>query len=536
MTRPGSLAVLLSCLAALLLAPAAASAAAKTCPEPGEQWNRATPAEAGMDAAKLQDAMDYGTANLGFAVRVYRRGCLVAEDRAAAVNRNQTFESWSMAKSVTAMIFMRAMTLGLISPDDVVGSLVPEADKAHGAIAMRDLLTMTSGLKWNGLRDYNIFTMPDRIVDALTLEPVHKPGTFYEYAQSPVSLLAEAIGRAAGEDVEAFAQRELLDPLGIPADAWHWNRDRAGHVGGFWGVNMRPDDFGRLGELMRREGLWRGQRLIRANIIRTAITPTPTNGCYGWLIWLNRGSPCVGPTISERPVDPNREWPDLPVDLYHFSGLFGQLVTVFPSQDLVVVRTGQDRGLVFAGGSSWEHDLYAKVLGAITDTEVRPAGDAKVEGTQNADYGFQTALQEPDQYSKGVAQDPLPPAGPQRARAAQLQLNFRRVGRRGDVTIRVGCPPRPSRPCAGTATLTGARKAASFSVAPGDIRIVRFKLTRRALEAARKRRTTEATVVAVTADAAEGVRSALDVRLAKPYARKAKRPRDRGRSRTRSRA
>ena len=28
---------------------------------------------------------------------------------------------------------------------------------------MRDLLTMTSGLRWNGLRDYNIFTMPDRV-------------------------------------------------------------------------------------------------------------------------------------------------------------------------------------------------------------------------------------------------------------------------------------------------------------------------------------------------------------------------------------
>ena len=75
-----------------------------------------------------------------------------------------------MAKSVTSMIFGRAMTLGLMSPDDPVGSLVPEADKAHGEITVHDLLTMTSGLKWNGLRDYNIFTMPDRVRDALTLE------------------------------------------------------------------------------------------------------------------------------------------------------------------------------------------------------------------------------------------------------------------------------------------------------------------------------------------------------------------------------
>ncbi len=121
---------------------------------------------------------------------------------------------------------------------------------------------MTSGLEWNVFRDYNVFTMRDRVRDALTLEVVHPPGTYFEYAQSTVALLAEAIGRPAGEDMQAFAQRELMDPLGIPADAWSWARDPAGHVQGFYGVNMRPDDFGRLGELMRRGGVWRGRRLL----------------------------------------------------------------------------------------------------------------------------------------------------------------------------------------------------------------------------------------------------------------------------------
>ena len=65
-----------------------------------------------MDAAKLQDALDYGTTNLGFALRVYRRGCLVAEDRAAELNRGTKYESWSMAKSVDSLMFGRAMSSG----------------------------------------------------------------------------------------------------------------------------------------------------------------------------------------------------------------------------------------------------------------------------------------------------------------------------------------------------------------------------------------------------------------------------------------
>ena len=173
-----------------------------------------------MDAAKLQDALDYGTANLGFAVRVYRWGCLVGEDRAAPANRDTRFESWSMAKSVTSLVYGRAMSMGFVSPQDPVGSLVPEADQAHGALTLLNLLTQSSGLLWNGLRDYNVFTNNrDRLRDALTLPPVHKPGTYFEYAQSPVALLSEATARGTGEDFVAFAQRELMGPLGIKAGA-----------------------------------------------------------------------------------------------------------------------------------------------------------------------------------------------------------------------------------------------------------------------------------------------------------------------------
>ena len=56
--------------------------------------------------------------------------------------------------------------------------------------------------------------MPDRVRDALTLESVKPPGTYFEYAQSPVALLAEIVGRSAGEDVMAFGQRELMTRSG----------------------------------------------------------------------------------------------------------------------------------------------------------------------------------------------------------------------------------------------------------------------------------------------------------------------------------
>jgi CubicO group peptidase (beta-lactamase class C family) len=509
---------ILAALFALLLAVPAN--AAKQCAEPGAEWERATPAEAGFDGAKLQSALDYGSSEASFAIRVYRHGCLVGEDRAAPVNRNQRYESWSMAKSVTSMLFGRAMTLGLISPDDPVGSLVGEADRDHGLISMRDLLTMSSGLEWNGFRDYNIFTMPDRVHDALTLRPVHPTGTYYEYAQSTVALLAEATGRAAGEDPQAFFQRELLNQLGIAEGSWHWERDKAGHIAGFMGVNMRPDDFGRLGELLRRGGVWRGERLLSQEYVRDAVAPSRTNGCYGWLIWLNAGQPCVGVRIDSRPVSDTREWPDMPVDLYRFSGLFGQLVTVFPSQGIVVVRTGQDPGLVnFSGGTGWEHDLYEKILASITDQKVDPAGEggpnAPGVDRSNPDSGFQNALFEPDRYQQGTNPDPLPPAGPRRARAAQIGLARVRASRSGVVSVRLSCPPRGGTGgCVGRARLDGARKRIAYNVAPGTSRTLRFKLSAARLKQLRKAGSLELGAVAL--NRAEGgstvTRRALTVR------------------------
>jgi CubicO group peptidase (beta-lactamase class C family) len=508
-------------LAALLLTLTAPSAhAVKTCPEPDAEWNRATPEEAGMDAAELQDAIDYGTTEASYAIRVYRGGCLVGEDRLASQNRNSRYQSWSMAKSVTSMIFGRAMTLGLMSPDDPVGSLVPEADKAHGEITVHDLLTMTSGLKWNGLRDYNIFTMPDRVRDALTLEIVKPHGTYFEYAQSAVALLAKAVGNSAGEDVMTFGQRELMTPLGIEEGSWEWTRDRAGNIQGFYGVQMTPDDYGRLGDLFRRGGVWKGQRLLSREYIRRSVEPSKTNGCYGWLIWVNAAAPCIGPTVADRGIEDTRDFPELPADFYNFSGLFGQRVTVFPTQDIVIVRTGQDPGMVPTGQPNWENELYKRVLAAMTDQTYEPPGDAPRVNPENeeedVDYGFGQAIFEPEQYSKGANQDDLPPAGPARARAAIFGAGARYASRRGVVRIRLACPPEwlasGLSGCNGRAKLKGA-KARGYRIAPGRAKKLRFRLSKKTRRKLRRAGALDLNAQARNADAAGGTVSRATVRV-----------------------
>ncbi|MGI8460649.1 MAG: serine hydrolase domain-containing protein [Solirubrobacterales bacterium] len=486
MVAPRRLFLAALCALACALGFAVPSAsAAKSCTEPGSgDWQAVDPAEAGMDGAKLRGAIAFGQQqNSSFAIRVYRNGCRVGEDGLAAANRNVQFQSWSLSKSVVALLFGRAMTLNAISPDDPLGSLIPEADGPHGKILMRDLLTMTNGLEWNGARDYNVF-MPNRLQNALTTPVAKPPGTYWEYSQDGPALLAEAIQRAVGQDFQTFAQNQLFGPIGIEPGDWSWQRDSHGHTQGFFGLYMSADTFARLGELMRLRGVWQGRRLLSERFVSEALTPVATNGCYGYLIWLNASKPCVGPRVVDRPVDNERDFETLPTDVFQYAGLFGQWVTVFPSQGIVVVRTGQDNG-TFTGAFGWQEEMYRRILGSITDDPVTspgPAPDAEEVSKDDVDRGFFEAGQNPDQYSQGNDPPPLPPAGPGRARATLIEPRAANLTRRGRAQVRFRCPPawpnEIEESCKGTASLSGARKKLDYAIPAGTKRVLRFDLSK----------------------------------------------------------
>ncbi|HEX6388982.1 MAG TPA: serine hydrolase [Solirubrobacteraceae bacterium] len=465
-------AVLLSCAA-----PATAHAA-KRCDEPGMRWQRATPAEAGMDAAKVADAVRFAMRNDSIDVRVIRHGCLVAQD-----GRGVPFQSFSLAKSVTSLVFGRAWTLGLISPDDPLGSLFGEADAQHGALLMRHLATMTTGNAQQFMHDFNL-AMVDRVRDALTIGLVAPPGETFNYWQTGPATLAASVKRAAGEDFQALAQRELFAPLGIRPGTWLWTRDPSGNTAGFWGLWMRADDYARLGELLRREGVWRGRRLLSRQYVREALQPTKPFGCYAMLIW--------------RQATPRCNWPvhlGLPEDMWQFNGAQGQLVTAFPTQGLIVVRTGLD-----PSQSNWavggdangaaERGFHDRVLRAITDEPVTL--ERKPRDPSRPSHLQQQRPSAGDEVAGGlssVVQPPLPPAGPWRARAVLIDDAPARADRNGRFVVQLRCPPIwPGRggSCNGTLTAKHGRSAVPFNIAPGEAGAVRVRLTSRALRRVRR--------------------------------------------------
>jgi CubicO group peptidase (beta-lactamase class C family) len=376
--RRFKLTVLIAALLACLAPPAPAGAA--SCADPGLTWQRHAPADLALDAARLQQALDWATTHTSATVGVYRHGCLAGETRLDPLTSELPLDGWSMTKSVTSMVVGRAVTLGLFDIDRPLGALYPEADPAHAALTPRHLLTMTAGLHVNWVRDLS--PQPDRVADALSLPFDHEPGTHWAYAQSTVTLLANAVERAVGEDLQDFAHEQLFSRIGIKRTDWIWERDRAGHTEGWAHLHMHSRAWARLGQLMLRAGAWNGTQLISRDYLRHALKPQPTNKAYGFLFWRNGGGSYVlsdveGPDEGTGPIIQSA-----PRDVFLMAGNGEQRTYVIPSRDMVIVRLGENgsvegdtRVSVFTGrGGELDYELVRRVMLAVTDVRYGDPG------------------------------------------------------------------------------------------------------------------------------------------------------------------
>ena len=113
---------------------------------------------------------------------------------------------------------------------------------------------------------------------------------------------------------------KLFGPLAFEGHTW--DTDSEGVNFGGKGLNIRPRDMAKFGQLFLDEGIWDGEQLISADYIdeatRNQLTVFSEDGDYGYLWWLNE--------IEGHPM-------------YAAVGFGGQHITIVPELDLVVVIT-----------------------------------------------------------------------------------------------------------------------------------------------------------------------------------------------------
>jgi CubicO group peptidase (beta-lactamase class C family) len=195
-------------------------------------------------------------------------------------------ESMSITKSIVSMAFGRLLMLGKLKTlDEPVHTFYPEWRQGRKRkITIRHLLTQTSGIQGDPKTGTEIYGNPDFVQLALCAELTDEPGSRFFYNNKATNLLAGIVQRIDGRRLDEFMKEEIFAPLGI-SDVM-WERDPAGNPHAMSGLQIRPADLAKLGQLMLAGGTWRGKPLLGKEWVTEATTPHEGNGFYGQLWWL----------------------------------------------------------------------------------------------------------------------------------------------------------------------------------------------------------------------------------------------------------
>lgn len=265
-------------------------------------------------------------------------GLLVVQDGKIRLERyalgygpSGRWTSFSVAKSFTSTLVGAAIRDGYIrSINDPVTRYVPDlAGGGYDGVTIRQLLTMTSGVKWN--EDY---TDPNSDVARMFSEAVpagrdptvwymrklpreSAPGTKWVYKTGETNLIGVLVERATRKSLADYLSEKVWKPWGMERDAF-WMTNPAGSEVSGCCLSVSLHDYARMG-LFALSG---GKGVVPDGWFAQATTnqvPIPKDeGGFGY----------------------GYQWWTMPGGRFAALGIFGQSIMVDPAKKLVVVMSG----------------------------------------------------------------------------------------------------------------------------------------------------------------------------------------------------
>lgn len=283
------------------------------------------------------------------AVVLLHEGELAAERYAPGYDADTRFISWSMAKTVTAVMIGMLVADGRLELDEPapVASWQRPGD-ARSEITLRHLLQMRSGLDHTEAGPVPVESSEVRMLfldgrddmagwaEEQPLEA--EPGERFEYSSNTTVILADIAARILSESDDPEDRRQavadylaarLFEPLGMSSVVPEF--DASGTLIGGSLMHATARDWARFADFLRNKGSYRGAQLVPRQWIEQMVSPSPKSPHYGFQTWLNR------PTgESDHPLIPERA----PDSLFAMIGHMGQYALVSPSQRVTLVRLG----------------------------------------------------------------------------------------------------------------------------------------------------------------------------------------------------
>ena len=212
-------------------------------------------------------------------VIVLKDGKIVFENYALGRKPNDRWTSFSVAKSVTSTLIGAAVKDGYItSLDDPVTKYVPNLGGAgYDGVTVRQLLTMTSGVKWN--EDYTDMNsdvarsgdwpgepgMNPLVSYMRRLPREAQPGTKWVYKTGETDMAGILLANAVHENIADYLSEKIWKPYGMERDAV-WMTDKGGMPRGGCCISMTLRDYARFALFVDGGGRAGGKQVVDPTI------------------------------------------------------------------------------------------------------------------------------------------------------------------------------------------------------------------------------------------------------------------------------
>ena len=272
------------------------------------------------------------------------------------------WNSFSVAKSITSTLVGAAMKDGHIkSLDDPVTRYIRELrGSAYDEVTIKQLLTMTSGVKWN--EDYTDVNSdlarmyaqaPDPGFD-MTTSYVRKlpreapPGTKWVYKTSETNLVGVLVAEATGKKLADYLSEKIWRAYGMERDA-EWMIDDVGHEQGGCCLAVTLRDYGRFGQFVLDGARIKGKSIVADT----------------WLTEATRGQVSTGEGTGY-----GYQWWTRDDGTFEGRGIYGQTLHIDRVRRLVIVINSATEQPTGRASGQARQDFIAAV-NAVLDAEAR---------------------------------------------------------------------------------------------------------------------------------------------------------------------
>lgn len=264
-----------------------------------------TPAIAYDDGGRRETLDDFMRLEHIAGIAVVQQGVLRLEKYGLGLKPTEHWTSMSMVKSLTSTL------VGCALHDRILTNLDATAERfvpvlkgsAYDGVTIRQLLTMTSGVRWNEnymdpTADVNLFyekVIADREAGGIlahlrTLPREAAPGSRFHYNTGDTFVIGCILRAALRGSVADYCAKRIWGPMGAAQDGFFLLESDGGQEVCGSSASASLLDYARFGEFILAGGVSAGQRSFGEGWVGEATKPAAPGvdrGGYGYQWWLN---------------------------------------------------------------------------------------------------------------------------------------------------------------------------------------------------------------------------------------------------------